>query len=172
MQKILQIALATLLACVASTTALAQQPTFHDALLDHMVGKWLVEGDVQGKKSTQDVTAEWVIEHQYLKIHEVSHEKKLNGEPEYEATVFIGWNDATAEYSCVWLDVYGSITTESLGHAKKAGDTLPFLFKAHDGDVHTTFAYIAKNDTWTWTLDNEKNGKLVPFARFTLTRAK
>ena len=152
--------------------ATAQQPVFQDALLDHLVGRWLLQGTVAGQKTTQDIDAAWVLEHQYLRIHEVSREQNKEGKPFYEAIVFIGWNQKSGEYACAWLDVYGGITPFSLGYAKRTQDEIPFLFKDEDNTFHTTFTYFPKGDTWFWRLDSEQKGVLSPYGRLTLTRVE
>jgi hypothetical protein len=155
-----------------ATPSRAQQPALHDPLLDHMSGTWVLTGSVGAKPTTQDVTVDWVIEHRYLRIHEVSREGLPSGEPQYEATVYIGWNPAAAQYGIVWLDVYGGLAPISLGSATRSGNELPFLFKDADSAFHTTFEYLPATDTWTWRLDNDKDGKPIPFARFSMTRGK
>jgi hypothetical protein len=150
--------------------ACAQQPTFHDALLDHFVGKWTLRGTIAGQPATHDVTADWVLEHQYLRFHEVSREKNQDGTPFYEAIVFIGWNAGTSQYACAWHDTYGGISPISLGYAERKTNTLSFLFKDKKNIFHTVFLYQPQRDSWQWKMDSEKNGELTPFARVTLTR--
>jgi hypothetical protein len=159
-------------ALTVSAPARAQQPALQDPLLDHMTGTWVMTGIVSKKPTTQDVTVDWAIEHRYLRIHEVSREKLPSGEPQYEATVYIGWNAASAQYGCIWLDVYGELAPISLGTAPRSGNQLPFFFKDADSAFHTTFEYLPATDSWTWRLDNDEAGKLIPFARLTMTRAK
>jgi hypothetical protein len=163
-------AMGLLVASVLAGQALAQQPVFHDALLDHLAGRWLLEGTIAGKKTTHDVDADWVLGHQYLRIHEVSRDKTAEGKPAYEAMVLIGWVQASAQYACVWLDTYGGITPVSLANAKRNGNEIPFLFPDKDAPLHTTFSYIPASDSWTWRIDNEEKGKLTPFARVSLIR--
>jgi hypothetical protein len=148
----------------------AQQPTFHDALLDKLAGTWLLQGTIAGKPTTHDVTAEWVVRHQYLRIHEVSHEKNAEGQPEYEAMVFVGWDQNAAHYVCIWLDTYGGMNETSLGRAKRDGDVIPFLFKDKDSTFHTQFIYHRDADNWEWRMDSEEKGAMKPFARVTLKR--
>jgi hypothetical protein len=160
------------LAVAGAGHASAQQPTFQDALLDHLAGRWLLKGTVAGKPTTHDVEAVWVMEHQYLRIHEVSRELNPKGEPAYEATVYVGWDAPNSQYGCVWLDTYGGVAPISLGTAKRVGDTIPFVFRDKAGAFHTTFAYHSTDNSWDWKLDNEDKGALLPFARVTLTRVK
>jgi len=84
MRKILKVA-----ACLTLGVGFVfgQQPTFHDQLLDHLPGNWVLQGTIAGKDTTHDVTAEWVLGHQYVRIHEVSREKNSQGLPAHEAMV-------------------------------------------------------------------------------------
>jgi hypothetical protein len=152
----------------------AQQPaTFQDPLLDHFVGKWVLTGTISGAATTHDVTAAWVLGHQYVRFHEISREKDAKGQPAYEAIVFIGWDQPTGQYSCLWLDNTGGggLVGQAIAHAKRESDKIAFLFKSADGSLfHTTFAYDKKADSWKWMMDNEEKGKLTPFARVKLAR--
>lgn len=121
-----------MLACGA-TPLRAQQPTFTDLLLDRFAGTWVLRGTIGGDATTHDVTAEWVLQHQYLRVHEVARERDAQGRPAYEADVYIGWDPQTNQYVCVWLDVFGGISTQSLGRATRQGDVIPFVFTNRDG---------------------------------------
>jgi hypothetical protein len=149
--------------------AAAQQPTFRDALADKLVGDWVLTGTIAGHPTTHDIHAEWVMNHQYVRIHETSREKNATGEPAYDAFVFIGWNGQLKQYACVWLDVYGGASPESIAYAEPGKDKMTFLFKASDEDFHTTFAYDEKTNSWEMTMDSEAKGKLRPFARTVMT---
>ena len=156
-----------------SCPAVAQQPGFQDALLDRFAGEWILQGTIGGNETTHDIVAEWVLGHQYLRFHEVSRESSDVGVPEYEAIVFIGWDQASSQYACLWLDSTGGggLSAQAIGHAKRGGDELAFVFEIGDGTAfHTTFVYIRNSDTWQWQMDWEKDGVRKPFARVTLTR--
>jgi hypothetical protein len=141
-------------------------------LLDHLAGKWLLQGTVGKQSVTHDFDAEWVLQHHYLRFREVSREKNDKGEPQYEATVFVGWNEKTKQYSCVWLDVYGGATTESIGVAAPKENELAFVFTDEHGETSftNTFIYDPKTNTWENRLDNVVKGEAKPFARFKLTK--
>jgi hypothetical protein len=156
----------------ASLIAMAQQPPVSSPLLDHLAGKWLMQGTVGKQAVTHDFDAEWVLQHHYLRFHEVSREKNDKGEPQYEATVFIGWNEKTKQYACVWLDVYGGATSESIGLATPKENELAFVFTDEHGDTSftNTFTYDPKINAWENRLDNVVKGEAKPFARFNLTK--
>jgi hypothetical protein len=160
--------------CFAASPASAQQATFHDDLLDHLTGKWVLTGEIVHKPTTHDVSATWVMNHQYLQIRETSREKNADGSPFYDAMVYIGWDESTKHYVCIWLDDYGSISTQSLGYAVRDGNSIPFVFQDRDdaSKFHTTFAYDAASNSWTMDMDQGPDGKLQLFARTTLVPAK
>ncbi|HTK29134.1 MAG TPA: hypothetical protein VL309_06270 [Vicinamibacterales bacterium] len=168
----LRLTAAVLAAVALAAPARAQQPPFHDALADHLAGDWVLTGTIAGRQTTHDVRAEWVLNHQYLRLHETSRETRSDGLPAYDAFVFIGWNQPLKRYGIAWLDVYGGLTGESVGSAAPDGNRLAFLFKAADGNFHTTYVYDERTDTWQMNMENETNGVLKPFARTTLARAQ
>jgi len=156
-----------------SCSAFAQQSSFQDSLINRMAGNWILTGTIGGTKTTHDVTAEWVLAHQYLQLHEVSREKDSTGHPAYEAIVYFGWDEPQKQYACLWLDITGGggLSAQAIGHGKRNVNEIPILFKGSDGSIfHTTFVYEKNTDTWKWLMDNEENGKLQPFARVTLKR--
>ena len=125
---------AVLLFCAA---AFAQQPPVKSPLLDHLVGHWVLEGTIAKSPVVHDVDAEWVLDHHYLRIHEVARGKDSRGML-YEAQIYIAWNDekwpgGPARYSCAWLDVYGGLAAKSIGVAVPKEKELPFLFKDNKG---------------------------------------
>ena len=153
----------------------AQQTTFQDSLFDHMIGKWVLQGTIEGKATTHDVVAAWVLGHQYVQFHEVSREKNSNGEAAYEAIVLFGWDRSLSRYACFWLDGTSGngLSNPVMGHAKRNGDTLAFLFKFSNTSIfHTTFLYEEAADTWQCLMDDEENGTTQPFARLKLARIK
>jgi hypothetical protein len=160
--------------CIAiSFCALAQPAGFQDSFLDHMVGKWVLEGTIAGKNTTHDIVSEWVLGHQYIRIQEVSREKNATNKPAYEATIFIGRDPRSGEYRCLWLDNTGpwDFTSQAIGRAKRGGDAITFRFESDDSSsVNTTFSYDKNGDAWQWSIDNETGGKARAFARVRLTR--
>jgi hypothetical protein len=149
------------------------QHAIRDSLLDHMTGKWLLQGTIDGKVTTHDVVAEWVLGHEYIQIKEVSREKTVDGKPIYDAIVYIGLNKALNGYSCLWLDNTGSdgLNAHAIGEAKKEGNKFEFQFKiTNTGIFHTTFEYNNLDDTWQWLMDDEENGKWQSFAKMKMTK--
>lgn len=151
----------------------AEDRGFQDALLDKMVGKWVMTGTIAGDEITHDLVADWVLEHHYLRFHEVARGVDSTGAPLYEAIVFIDWDEPSGRYACLWLDSTGGggIASKVLGYAKPSGDSLPFVFDTGEGSViYTTFTYRRETDDWTWTIDIAKGEKSRRFAEVVLAR--
>jgi hypothetical protein len=157
---------------LATQVAMAQQPPVSSPLLDHLAGKWVMQGSVGKQAVAHDFDAEWVLQHHYLRFREVSQQKNDKGEPQYEATVFIGWNETIKQYGCTWMDVYGGATRESVGLATPRENELSFVFTDEHGETSftNTFVYNPKDETWEDRLDNVVKGEAKPFARFHLTK--
>lgn len=165
-----------LLLSVLCEAALAGSTNLTHRLLERLAGQWVLSGTIAGKRTTHDVSAEWVLNHGYVRLHEVAREKDPAGAPAYEAIVFISREASSGDYACLWLDSTGSwgLSAEAIGRARPQTNSIPFVFKNADGRVsfENTFSYDGAADTWTWIMDNIQDGKHVPFGRVTLVRAQ
>ncbi len=164
-----------LLLLLLTSSAFSQPTASPKSLLDRMTGKWVLQGAIGGQQTTHDVVVEWILQREYVQLHEVSREKDSLGQPAYEAIVIIGWVERLHQYGCLWLDVTGvwDFSGQGIGRATARENEIPFLFKLSDTSaIRTTFVYDPTGDSWKWMIDDEENGKLQPFARVTLTRKK
>lgn len=144
-------------------------------LLNDLVGRWLMNGTIAGKRTTHDVNVEWVLKREYLRFHEVSREKDARGGPAYEAIVFLSWEANKGEYSCLWMDNTegGALSSDVIARARPAAGAIPLVFtKAGKELLHTTFRYDARAASWQLTIDDVTNGKNDRFADLRLTRDK
>jgi len=162
-----------LFAILGVSVAAAQRPPVNSPLLDRLVGEWVLQGTIAGKQATHDIAAEWVANHQYLRLHEVSHEKTADGRPQYDAFIHIGWDEQKKSYTIIWLDNFWDIDPESIGTATPKENELLFLWKDERGAVgfSNDFRYDPKTDSWRWTMDSVVNGMQKPFGTVRLTRA-
>jgi len=156
-----------------TTRQLAQSDPQHD-LLDKLTGHWVMRGTIRKQQTTHDIDAQWVLDKEYVQLHEVSREKDAAGKPEYEAIVYFVWDAKLGEYACLWLDTTGLATfpPAGVGHAKPERDRIAFVFKDPDGGgTRNTFSYDRATDEWSSAIDNESpKGVLTPFARLMLIR--
>ena len=75
-----------------------------DSLLDRFVGKWEVTGKAVGDEVLQSCDLDWVLNHQFLRIHFLDVKKRP---PEYEALIFLRYDNMSDRYVMHWLDVFG-----------------------------------------------------------------
>jgi hypothetical protein len=162
------LAVACLLLVVPWEAASAQQPTLRDPLLDNMIGKWVLTGTIARKPTTHDVSVRWVLNHQFVEIHEVSRDKR-DGSSQYEAWVFLGWDSVQQRYVVHWIDVFGG-GFSLRGYAPKQENSIAIVFESGDGTFHTTFSFEPSTRNWSWAMDNEQGGKLREFARLKMIR--
>jgi hypothetical protein len=160
---------------MTSFSASAQEPTRKDPLLDRLTGNWILQGTIAGHETMHDIESDWVLNHEYLRLHETSREKNAQGQPAYEAIILIEWDESSNEYKCLWLDsTGGGGLSAPIAPGKRGNDEITFLFrdkdKEKDSGVDTKFVYNKGTDTWNWLIDNEDGGKLTSFARVKLTR--
>ena len=165
-----------LVLCLPTLPLVASPDASDHALLERLAGSWILRGTLAGKMTTHDVTGSWILDGIYLELHERSRETDSRGKPQYEAVVLLGIDAAAGEYQCLWLDSTGGggLIPTTFGRARRAGESIPFLFRESDGTVSFSnrFSYDPATQAWTWQLDNvRKDGTYVPFGRVTLTRS-
>ena len=162
---------ALLLAVLLSAPSNAQTAAWHDDLIEHMSGTWLLEGNVAGQTAHHEVKAEWVLDHQFLRIEEKTSANAPASERRYDAIWFLGY-DAISE-RCVLhlLDTFGGRFSETLGYGVREGNTIRFVFEYPDGPFHNTWRWSPAQNAWQWLMEQkDKDGKWTTFADLKLTR--
>ncbi len=139
---------------------------FRDPFVNGLVGEWNLTRSIRGNEVHNTVKAEWVLNHQFLRIHM----RDAANPPAYEALVFIGYSHADKEYTCHWLDVYGG-KFAGVARGKRSGDSIVFLFQYPDGPFRNTFTWDPKAKEWTFHMENQgKDGRWKAFADDVLRR--
>lgn len=113
--------------CSFAQTAGDSTRRFYDDLLNNLVGKWDVSAIVHGQKFTLDREAEWVMDHQYLRIHEKSREVIPWLKVPFERTIFIGYNHQSKRYVVYELTVHGAdgpFQPEGFSYGDRTGNEL------------------------------------------------
>jgi len=147
-----------------------QQHIFTDALLDNLTGTWHLTGKVMGRNADHTVEAEWVLNHQFLRIREKDQNAAPNGAVPYEAMIMVGYDNTSERYVAHWNDVYGGRFSETLGYGTREGNAIRFVFEYPDGPFHTTFRWHPESRQWTWSMETKKSGQWSEFATLSLAR--
>jgi hypothetical protein len=142
-----------------------------DPLLDQMAGSWKLTGRAAGQPADHTVDAEWVLNHQFLRIHEKANAASKDG-TKYEAMIFVGYDNASERYVVHWIDIYGGRFSETLGYGKRDGNLIRLNFEYPDGPFHTAFIWDAESKSWRWEMEQKgADGNWKPFGRMTLSRS-
>ncbi len=146
-------------------------PAWHDDLVDHMAGTWKMEGQVMGRPAHHEVQAEWVLNHQFLRIHEKTAADAPAAESRYESMWFLGYDPVSERYVLHLFDVFGTRFSETLGYGSRDSDAIRFVFEYPDGPFRTVFRWLAEKDSWQWAMEQKnKEGQWTPFAELKMVR--
>jgi hypothetical protein len=150
-----------------------------DALLNELVGKWRVRGRIAGQPIEHACDADWVLNHQFLRVHFIDasaiksrNAKAKERKAEYEAEVFIGYDNMSERYVAHWLDTFGGRFSESLGYGRREGaNAVKFVFEYPNGPLHNTFSWKTDDKTWSILIEQkDATGKWTTFAEEVLER--
>ena len=170
----------TLLLCLVAALPMRSQEALdgpkhilQDELLDKMAGSWNLGGQIMHHEVTHTVNADWVLNHQFLRIHEKDTAAPKPGDVPYEAIIMVGYDNASDRYVVHWIDVYGGRFSETLGYGKRSGNDIEFVFEYPDGPFHTTFTWKPDAQQWRWLMrEKDKDGHWLEFGDMSLRRTK
>jgi hypothetical protein len=176
MSRMVTIAIATSMMAVFATVVLvAQEPLdgpkriFHDELLDHLVGHWVIARDIRGTRTQNTADVDWVLNHQFLHIRM----RDTAIPPQYGAEIFIGYDNRSDRYVVHWLDTFGGRFSETLAYGRRSGTSITFVFEYPDAPFHNTFTWDAAASAWTSRMEQrDASGQWVTFANDTFRRAR
>jgi len=138
--------------------------------LNKMIGDWSVEGDVRGKPVHHIISAEWILDRQFVRLHEKTDDGAPPSESRYDAYWFIGYDAVSERYVAHLFDIFGQRFSETLGYGTRFRDEIRFVYEYPDGPFHTTYRWLEKDGTWEWILEQKEKDTWAPFAHFKLTR--
>jgi hypothetical protein len=147
-----------------------------DELLDRLVGKWKISGNIVGRKLEQQADIKWVLNHQFLQIQflDISPINPQDHTPKYDALVYVGYDNMSERYVIFWLDTFGGRFAETIGFGTKQSiDSIKFVFQYPDGPLHDTFSYDRENGTWSIKIvQKDAKGKWTDFATELLEKVR
>ena len=129
--------------------------TFQDDLLDNLVGEWKLVRRIQGRTTENVVKADWVLNHQFLRIQM----RDIAQPPAYEATVFVGYDTTQDRYVAHWLDVFGGRSSQTIGHGTRSENSIKFLFPYPEHPFVNTFTWDPDKKTWNFLMQQKNPDK-------------
>jgi hypothetical protein len=138
-----------------------------DALLDRLAGKWDMIGTVMNQPVRYRAQGTRVLSGGFLQLHMID----VASPPQYEASVFIGYDGKAKDYVAHWLDAFGAAGARVVGTGKQDGNRIRLEYPYADGTFRNTFTWSAAPGSWTLLIESQgKDGKWSPFASYTMTR--
>lgn len=125
-----------------------------------------------GRDAHHTLQAEWVLNHQFLRMHEQTSAAAPKDEHPYEAIWFLGYDAVSERYVLNLMDVFGTRFSETLGYGVRDGNKIRFVFEYPDGPFHTTYIWNPDSGIWEWLMEQKRSdGKWSSFADLTLVKA-
>jgi len=151
-----------LLTAVCAVAIAQVPPELRDDFLDKLVGEWRVERKFpSGRTLESTVRGDWVLNHHFVELKY----GYADTAPQYEADVFIGYDDAGQSYVCHWVDVFGG-RYSALGRGKIDNEkrSIEFRFESKEGALTNKFTFDAETKRWTSLIRQEEKGAWKVFA--------
>jgi hypothetical protein len=136
-------------------------------LLKELDGEWTMKGDVLGKLVAYRMAAGPTLRARYTEMHM----RDLAEPPQYEARVFLGFDDESGDLIVHWMDDFGARYSIPHGTGRIDGSTLQFTFPYADGPFRDTLEFDQRNGTWTLRIEaGQPDGSWKHFARYEIRR--
>jgi hypothetical protein len=161
-------AIVLLLFGAAVLVAAGPPPALNDPFLENFVGDWSVARKMgNGRTIESTVRGERMLKHQFIQLHYGAGETA----PEYEALVFIGFDETAKNYVCHWVDVFGG-RYSGLGRGKLDPNLLgiEFRFDSKEGSLTNRVGFDPQTKIRTSLIRQEENGQWKTFAEEKWTR--
>jgi hypothetical protein len=142
-----------------------------DEFLGHLVGDWILTGEMGEVELRQEVRSKWVLCDTFVRMHFRSVTPVSNPTSNYEAIYHIGYNGESQTYVLHLLDTTEVPLVCVMGHGTRNGNTVPFVFEYAETKFVNTFAWDPNRDTWRFLQTYEEGGALKTFASKEMKRS-
>jgi hypothetical protein len=155
---------------LAGNPVVAQEPpSAADALLDALKGKWDMSGTVMGEPVRYRAEGKRVLQGGFLCLHMID----VSSPPQYEASVFIGYDAKAKDFVAHWLDGFGAAGARVVGIGSHDGNRILIHYPYASGHFRNTFTWSAPTRSWTLLIESqERDGKWGTFASYTLKHVR
>lgn len=170
-QRVLPAAVLALAACAPPAAGPAapatQERVADDAFLDGFAGDWMMDGQVMGETARYRAHGERVLDGAWLEFHMTDANKTP---PEYEARVFIGWDNEAHDYVAHWLDDFGAGGARVAATGRREENTLTIDYPYANGVFRNI--WVREEAGWTLTIEaHQPDGSWRNFAHYQVRRA-
>lgn len=137
------------------------------ALLKALDGDWVMSGDVKGEPVRYRMTAGPTLQGAFTEVHMAD----VQVPSQYEARVFIGFDQKSKTVIAHWLDSFGAKYSVPHGSGELGENTIRFTIPYATGAFRDTFTFNPATNTWQFVLEAaQPDGQWKHFARYTARR--
>jgi len=139
-----------------------------ESYLDGLQGTWAMAGTLGGKPVRYVADGQRALGGAFMKLHMID----VGSPPQYEADVYVGYDQNANDFIAHWLDRFGAAGARVVARGERQGRQLVFLFPYADGAFRDTFTWQPDSGgSWSLLLESQRpNGAWSTFATYTLTR--
>jgi len=109
------------------------------------LGNWKLTGNVMGHAAEHSVAVEWVLNHQFLRVHEKDKRAATDDRVPYEAMILVGYDNTSDRYVAHWNDVSAGVFRKRWGYGNSIGDEIRFVLNIRMGRSITMFRWNPGN---------------------------
>jgi hypothetical protein len=131
-----------------------------DDLLNNLVGRWSLTGKMGDTSLYQKVEARWILRETLVEMSCTPVRVGEDGNPDYEALYFIGYDKKTREYVLHLFDTFGVTSKHIPGIGQRKDNTIRFKFDYDVGPWFNSFAWNPEKKSWKNTITYEQNDGL------------
>lgn len=136
-------------------------------LLRQLDGSWRMSGDVRGKPVAYRMVAEPALQGTFTTLRM----KDVQVPAQYEATVYIGYDEASKAVIVHWMDSFGPKYSIPHGTGNIDGNTIEFIIPYATGPFRNTWRYDPASASWQFVLESSQpDGSWKHFARYEIRR--
>ncbi len=161
------LALTMLFGCALSPPVAAQADQ-RPRLLQLLDGNWTMKGDVMGKPVVYDMVAKPTLAGTFTELHM----KDTASVPEYEARVFIGYDDESGAIIAHWMDSFGAKFSIPHGTGTVTQSMIRFIVPYEERPFRDTLIYDVVGRSWQLVIESkQEDGTWKHFAQYTIRPA-
>ncbi len=134
-----------------------------NAFLDALTGEWTMAGTVRGEPVQYTLHCARVLQGGFIRLSMVD----VQSPPQYEADVYIGYDEKAGDFIAHWLDRFGAAGSRVVANGRLKDGKLVLTFPYEGGAFRNTYAFDEASGRWSLLIEAQGKGeKWSTFAKY------
>ena len=156
-------------ACSLCAQGAERDVSADEQYLNALIGKWDMRGTLGDQPVRYHARAARVLMGGFVSLHMID----AAASAQYEADLYLGFDDKAGDYVGHWLDRYGAAGARVVATGRRNGEVLILIFPYADGWFRDTFTRHPATGTWSLLIESQaKDRSWSAFASYELKREK